>query len=504
MRSSTFPAAVAIAAVALSGCGGGGSAVAPHALQPLAGARQSLAFAPDLRAQAARAGSGAVRHALDVGGELPGMTLNIWWRANDGNDKMTSASLSETEEFSTDGQIEYVPAANEAGTAPIYRLYHGGSSPLDHMDSINPNEAAGYTAEGILGYPWYASSAPPGTADILRVLRQSPFDHATIHAGESLSGYGSDADFGLYGYPRYGNSGSQLTSLTAGGVTIGSNAVSGGALWSWVENGVQYVNTSDNGREIQSAFFYGNQNPTEAGDGSASSSAYQMHGSPIVQITNSGSTQSTRTVPLEWNPGGLGASSGNQVIAYQGMLLGKDITLGYDGLTGVAQYDTIVQLAQAVDSANLELPTGYMPSSFNTFYTYDASSDALAAVSPPNACSTGTGTSYVPPSGYGGVIIATSNGSSAMGVYNSTTGVGGPVDYFALWSFPCGNATSKWDNVRSGRSFPAGTSVFTSYIASGTLAQVRSSMYQLRNGIGSSPPSSTPTPPPCPKSGVCP
>jgi hypothetical protein len=265
---------------------------------------------------------------------------------------------------------------------------------------------------------------------------------------------------------------------------------------------VQYVNTADNGREIQSAFFTGSNpslNPTEAGDG-IQPPVIAMHGSVNTLASNSGSTQSTRAIPNEFDTSSFISNSANEFIAYLGMLLGKNITLNYNSMGPVAQYTTVIQLPNAISNGTLELPTGYMPSQFTRFWTYDATSNTLTDVSSavPDDCNANTGPDgYEPSSGYGGVIISTQDSSSAMGIYNSTTAVGGPVDYFALWNFPC-DGTSKWDNVRSNRAFPAGQSTFTSYIATGTVAQVQSDMYQLKNGVPLPTPSPSPSPKPTP------
>ena len=250
-----------------------------------------------------------------------------------------------------------------------------------------------------------------------------------------------------------------------------------------VWNGVQFVNTHDYGREIQSAFFYGNQNPTEAGDG-AFAATQDMHGSPFasLSLTPDGTGITTSTVPMEWNPSISGANA-DQAALYPQMLLGKQIQLNYNGLGPVAKYTNSLTLPNAVSGASLEMPTGYLQAAFNTFFTYDAASNALTQVHPP-VCDTGANTGFVPASGYGGVIISNAAQTAAMGVYGRTTAVGGPASYFTLWDFTnngCGYQTSKWDIVATGN-FPAGTSTYTSYVVTGTLAQVQQLMRALYTG----------------------
>ena len=42
-------------------------------------------------------------------------------------------------------------------------------------------------------------------------------DHATVFSGDSISGYALDGDYGVYGYARFTNAASSVTSLSAGG-----------------------------------------------------------------------------------------------------------------------------------------------------------------------------------------------------------------------------------------------------------------------------------------------
>ena len=111
-------------------------------------------------------------------------------------------------------------------------------------------------------------------------------------------------DYPRYGYPRYGNVDEVLLILSAGGVTVQSNAVAGGALWRWFWNGVQFVNNADYGRQIQADFYYPaspNYNPTEAGDFYHRSDPILAHGSPLLMFENQGTTQITRAIPLNWD-----------------------------------------------------------------------------------------------------------------------------------------------------------------------------------------------------------
>jgi hypothetical protein len=123
-----------------------------------------------------------------------------------------------------------------------------------------------------------------------------------------------EGDFG-YGYPRYGNLESSLLTISNSDVAISSNVVAGGCVWQWTWNGIQFINIHDFGREMQSSvsWFNGSQweDPTEAGDGNScaqtSLTEYYLtpqdrQGSPLVTAYNSGSSQTTACVPLDFNP----------------------------------------------------------------------------------------------------------------------------------------------------------------------------------------------------------
>ncbi len=270
-------------------------------------------------------------------------------------------------------------------------------------------------------------------------------------------------------------------------MTIQSNAVAGGSLWSWVYNGTEFVNHYDYGREIQSDLFYGSSNPTEAGDKNSKPTRIveDRHGSPNILLQNNGLIQSSRTIPLEWEPLNTGGTIDNPVL-YKDITVGKNITLNWSNLGPVALYQTYLSLPVSVADAQLEVPTGYLNGNFNRYYQYDAVADSLVQVFPLSACSINRNIPFYPT--YGGVIIADSSGTHAMGVFGSKPSVGGSVSYFTLWNFPCGPGagttsadgnTSKWDAVYGPATIPAGVTTYNSWIVSGTLAEVEQRMHSV-------------------------
>ena len=478
-------------------------------LQACSGGKGSLPPVASSTAHAPAAGSPAARgrSARDINDQLSAVSAYVLYRFQTGGyDKVTTGTQSEAYANPNDGAIFYIPVNALSGTTELYRLSRssGAAGPGDHMDSPDPNEGSGvgYHLEGGLGYGWNAGSQPAGTSLMQRIYNPSTGDHATVRNGETMAGYQSDLTLNLYAYPRYGNSGYAAgDSVSGGGVTVGTNAAAGGAIWSWKWQGKEFVDDSDYGRLIQSDFVWGNnpaENPTEAGDGCYDVKPGPGHGSPLISSAVSGSSLTTRAVPLEFSPP---SCSSNQLLVYDTTVIGKTLTLNYQNMGPVVQYDSYLSLARALDfTPNSEFPTGYLGPTFNRFYTYDAGSDVLAAAHPssdnhyPSSCSGRL--DWQPDSGYGGVIIADSS-NAAMGVYSPTATIafvpgtpaaplGGFTTSFQLWdATTCGSTAgphSKWSAVVTGYNIPAGPSTFRAWVVTGTLSQVRQSMRALQPG----------------------
>jgi hypothetical protein len=216
-----------------------------------------------------------------------------------GADRMTTFGPNERGNYPLEGQVYYVPDQPGSDRTTLNRLISAGGA--DHADATETLN--GYSMDQTIGYPWTNSSLP-ALAPILEELNSLTGDYAMLVPPENIPGYTSHS-LPVYGYPRYGNAGEVLLSLSsAGGVTVESNAVAGGALWRWFWNGVQFVNNRAYGRQIQADFYYPaspNYNPTEAGDFYDRTDPILAHGSPLLRFENQGSTQITRAVPLNWD-----------------------------------------------------------------------------------------------------------------------------------------------------------------------------------------------------------
>jgi len=297
---------------------------------------------------------------------------------------MTTFGPNERGSYPVEAQVYYVPDLLSSNRTTLNRLINSGGA--DHADAIGTLN--GYSVDQPIGYPWTNSSIIPALVPILEGFNSLTGDHAIVATRETLPGYTSQPLL-AYGYPRYGNADEALLILSAGGVTVQSNAVAGGALWRWFWNGVQFVNNADYGRQIQADFYYPaspNYNPTEAGDFYHRSDPILAHGSPLLVFANQGTTQITRAVPLNWDPTVFGGDPDHPVIWDQ-LVIGKDLTLDFNNMGSVAKYTTHLVLPTATEGT-YEAPVLFLRSNFNRFWTYDAQTKTLSEVTSrmPSGC----------------------------------------------------------------------------------------------------------------------
>jgi hypothetical protein len=199
-------------------------------------------------------------------------------------------------------------------------------------------------------------------------------------------------------------------------IVITTTARLAGAIHSLTWNGKEFVDSADHGRQIQSAsnfdagtpFTPETFNPTEAGsvrDGAGpKSSSRLLHllaKDNLLQTTN----QMAFWLPPEGQSGGHPAKNSTVVSDH---LLTKRVRIGYKHLPHVIQYDVTfgVPVGERHTYAQFEAVTGYMPPEFGTFWKFDPTSGKFEPLSD------GPGEQAFP------VVLATSNGSHAMGVFS--------------------------------------------------------------------------------------
>lgn len=412
--------------------------------------------------------------------------LSIQWNLLLGSsDYMTSTDFIEASSLPTVGQSYYLPKSLLSGTSPLYRAYNGSK----HMVTGSSSGEGAYAIEGVVGYGYSASSAPVGTVNMFR-------SYSALHGGFTLSSpnytiasYDSAQYFNKYAYPRY-NSNTSLLTLNGTAISIKSNRVAGGSIWELSWNGKQFVNTADFGRLIQSSMNLGNGAlPTEGGDKHFSANSSFCHGSPLIEAYNSGSTQITKAVPLEWH-NEMFNSTGNihDLIIYKDFKLGKEITLDPTLSLGsfnylkpqIAKYVTTFSTPVDLSDVHIEIPTGYLNDEFSRFFEIDATNSNLNA-GLTEVFLNENESQQSPFYDAGGIVLATQNLNYAMGIYINITNAKATDDdpnsiyYFRNWRF---SDTSKWSAGRYG-DISSGAHQYTSYIIVGTLDDVRNAMRSL-------------------------
>jgi hypothetical protein len=189
-----------------------------------------------------------------------------------------------------------------------------------------------------------------------------------------------------------------------------------GAIHSLTWSGKEFVDSTDHGRQIQSAanfdaggpFVPEVYNPTEAGsmaDGAGHSST-----SRLLELTAAGNRLQTRTQMAFWlKPGeksqGRPARNDRPLSAHE---VRKQVTIGYKDLPHAIEYRVAFRVPEGERHtfAQFEAVTGYMPAEFGTFWRYDARAGRLVPLSD------GPGEQAGP------VVLATADGKYAMGVYS--------------------------------------------------------------------------------------
>lgn len=190
-----------------------------------------------------------------------------------------------------------------------------------------------------------------------------------------------------------------------------------GAIYSLTWNGKEFLDSADHGRLLQSAanFDCGRRfvpetfNPTEAGsrrdgDGPTSSSnlhRFQAQGTELTSITQ----MAFWLAPGEKTPDGHPAA--NETVLSQHWLT-RRVRLGVRDLPHAIAYDVTFTVPENEHHtyAQFEAVTGYMPPEFRVFWKFDPATGTLAPLDD------GPGEQAYP------VVLATEDGSHAMGVYS--------------------------------------------------------------------------------------
>ncbi|MFO0867140.1 MAG: hypothetical protein U0744_21295 [Gemmataceae bacterium] len=250
-----------------------------------------------------------------------------------------------------------------------------------------------------------------------------------------------------------------------------------GAIHSVTWNGKEFIDSTDHGRQLQSAsnFDLGKRfipetfNPTEAG--SMSDGAGPKSSSKLLKLEAAGDELRTTIQMAFWlRPGEK--SDGH--VAYNDRvlsehLLTKRVKVGMKDLPHAIEYDTTFVVPKEPHRyAQFEAVTGYMPWEFDTFWKLEPKTGKL------HPLDDGPGEQPWP------VVLATADGNYAMGAWAPHhEGFQGPG--FGRWRFK--GEVVKWNivfRIRNPDGISTGDYRFRNYVAVGTLEEVRRTLTSLQ------------------------
>lgn len=270
-----------------------------------------------------------------------------------------------------------------------------------------------------------------------------------------------------------------ISSPTFADVTVtspfkGSNIVvrtcdhDAAAICSLTWNGMQFINDFDHGRQLQSASSFSSSlqqlqqdgsekyNPTEAGAWVGTDGINPSPSSSVKRWeTSVGNVIFTQTQMAFFKP-----VNGQKLSNH---LLNKTVGVG-SPMPNVLNYQVTFSIPsnETHGFGQFEVLTGYMPTVFTNFYKLE---NGIAV-----PLSDGPGEQNKP------VIMATSSGSHAMGIYSTHAPQAQYPDAgYGRWRF---GDTVKWNTVHRINN-PRGNYTFQVYVAVGTLADVTASIKTL-------------------------
>ncbi len=198
-------------------------------------------------------------------------------------------------------------------------------------------------------------------------------------------------------------------------IVITTTARLAGAIHSLTWNGKEFINSSDHGRQLQSACSFDNSadvgaetfNPREAG--SRLDGAGPQSSSRLLELLTQGNRLRTSTQMAFWLAPGERSEGqlARNTKTLSDYLLTKDVRIGYGRWSQALDYSVTFTVPAGArhTSAQFEALTGYMPAEFERFWQFNPSSGRLEPLSD------GPGEIARP------VVLATADGRYAMGIY---------------------------------------------------------------------------------------
>lgn len=252
-----------------------------------------------------------------------------------------------------------------------------------------------------------------------------------------------------------------------------------GAISSLTWNGMQFINAADHGREFQSASSFDGlgecYNPTEAGSLADTTSSTSV----LLGINASGNVLATTSQMAFWTPVGYpypqGCDGNTAITVAQNTTnlsndqFSKLVSIGYAGIQNVIQYLVTFRVPEAHQSVIFESVTGYMPTNFSWFLTYDPQSTALVHID-------STAPSQEDPIP---LIFSTADRNYAIGIYSPDLPQAQfPNNGYGHFDFTS-VGTEKWNLVFRESPVAAGAYNFQDYLVVGNLDEVITGMRAL-------------------------
>lgn len=255
-----------------------------------------------------------------------------------------------------------------------------------------------------------------------------------------------------------------------------------GAIDSLTWNGKEFIDSTDHGRQLQSAasfdcaksgpFWAECFNPTEAG--SRADGAGPASSSKLLRLRAHGNELEATTRMAFWLARGersAGRLALNDTVLSRHTLR-KHVKIGYRDLPHVIQYDVVftVPSGERHNYAQFEALTGYMPTEFGTFWGCNPAAGKLQPLDD------GPGEQALP------VVFSTADGSHAAGVYSpDQPSPGYEQAGYGRFRFAAEQVV-KWNcafRVRQPDGIAPGEYAFRLFVVVGSLDDVRKSIAGL-------------------------
>ena len=263
-------------------------------------------------------------------------------------------------------------------------------------------------------------------------------------------------------------------------IVIATTARLAGAIHSLTYNGMEFIDSADHGRQLQSASNLDSGtpitgetfNPTEAGsrlDGAGPTTSSRL----LQMRVGQGELQSVTQMAFWLAPGERsGPNLAKNAKILSDHLLAKRVRIGYKNLPNVISYDATFSLPKGErhNRAVFEALTGYMPPAFDRFLQFNAEKGELEPLS------------YGPGEGSRPVVLSVAAGTHAMGIYappQTLPHTKGPS--YGRFRFVAEKVV-KWNCVfrtDDEAGIAAGDYPFRTFVIVGDLATVRDSLRAL-------------------------